>query len=116
VDLFDRWLLIEANSMTEAKGKTYTDIVSLQLNNIDVTVPRNDEILPGQFLTADGEQLLSDLVFEPVIIGENGEQLTARATIRVRAGMLLWTLDGTNGGWLEAKVERVNHFGTEEDV
>ena len=102
--------------MTEAKGKTYTDIVSLQLNNIDVTVPRNDEILPGQFLTADGEQLLSDLVFEPVIIGENGEQLTARATVRVRAGMLLWTLDGTNGGWLEAKVERVNHFGTEEDV
>jgi len=109
VDLLDRATVkIEANSVTDSKGKPYTGIVSLQLTNIDVSLPENDDILPGQFLTADGEQLVSDLVFEPVIVGENGEQLTARAEVRVRAGMLLWTLDVTNGGWVEAKVERVN--------
>ena len=109
VDLLDRATVkIEPNSITDSKGKPYTGIVSLQLTNIDVSLPENDDILPGRFLTANGEQLVSDLVFEPVIVGENGEQLTARAEVRVRAGMLLWTLDVTNGGWLDAKAERVN--------
>jgi len=107
--LSDRAIIkFEAGSITDRNGKPYTQKVGVQLTSIDVSVADNDDVLPGRFLTSDGSQLVSDLVFEPVITGEDGERLNARAIISVNAGMRLWTLDGADGRWIAADAKPVS--------
>jgi len=107
--LSDRAIMVfEAGSITDRSGRPYTETVGVQLTSIDVSVADNDDVLPGRFLTSDGSQLVSDLVFEPVITGEDGERLNARAIISVNAGMRLWTLDGADGRWISADAKPVS--------
>jgi len=104
--LSDRAIIkFEAGSIKDGNGQPYTRTVGVQLTSIDVSVADNDNVLPGRFLTSDGSQLVSDLVFEPVITGMGGEILNARAIISVNAGMRLWILDGADGLWIEADDE-----------
>ncbi|XP_052781718.1 uncharacterized protein LOC128218176 [Mya arenaria] len=101
-------MVIKANSVKDAKGNLYDQQVLVRITSINVSVAETDDILPGRFLTADNDQLVSDLVFEPVITTADGETLFVEALIQVNAEMLLWEINGGTGRWEKVKTKRPN--------
>ncbi|XP_052781204.1 uncharacterized protein LOC128217837 isoform X2 [Mya arenaria] len=99
-------MVIKANSVKDANGNVYDQKVLVRITSINVSVAETDDILPGRFLTADNDQLVSDLVFEPVITTADGETLFVEALIQVNAEMLLWDMNGKTGRWEKVKTSR----------
>ncbi|XP_052778997.1 uncharacterized protein LOC128216462 isoform X2 [Mya arenaria] len=96
-------MVIKANSVRDAKGNVYDQIVLVRITSINVSVAETDDILPGRFLTADNDQLVSDLVFEPIVTTADGETLFVEALIKVNDEMLLWEINRETGRWEKVK-------------
>ncbi|XP_052283458.1 uncharacterized protein LOC127880217 [Dreissena polymorpha] len=99
-------LFISANSITDMAGNPYSQSVQISITAPSVNDPLTDEI--GQFLTFDGEPLLSDGILNVNLRTESGDPLTGQVVFRVRQGMALWLLDEATGRWVLAPTTNAN--------
>ncbi|KAH3738953.1 hypothetical protein DPMN_045597 [Dreissena polymorpha] len=87
-------------------GNPYTQDVQISITAPSVEDPLTDEI--GQFLTSDGEALLSDGILNVNLRTVSGDPLTGEVVFRVRQSMALWLLDEATGRWTLAPTTNVN--------
>ncbi|XP_052283473.1 uncharacterized protein LOC127880223 [Dreissena polymorpha] len=99
-------LVIKANSITDIRGYPYSQDVKISITAPNVNDTFTDEI--GQFLTSDGEPLLSDGILKVDLRTQSGDPLSGQVVFRVRQGMALWLLDDATGRWTLAPTTKVN--------
>ena len=97
-------VIIQANTLVDANGNSVAGPVQISINYIDTTDPDVETVLPGRFITDDGEPLITDGVFNLEVTDEDGNQLGGTVLLRVREGMTLWNLDEETGSWVLADI------------
>ncbi|XP_052283449.1 uncharacterized protein LOC127880207 [Dreissena polymorpha] len=107
-------LIINANSITDMAGNPYSQSVQISITAPSVNDSFTDEL--GQFITVNGEALMSDGILQIDLRTDSGDPLTGQVVFRVRQGMALWLLDEAKGRWALAPTTNVNRRKRQIDL